>query len=44
MTTQFLFYDLFKKDEIILLKTNGLNNMSIIKIIFFFHLVNFFNI
>ena len=34
LTTQFLFYDLFKKDELNLLKTNGLNNFSIIKIIF----------
>ena len=32
LTTQFLFYDLFKKDELNLLKTNGLNNLSIIKI------------
>ena len=34
LTTQFLFYDLFKKDELNLLKSNGLNNFSIIKIIF----------
>jgi len=34
LTTQFLFYDLFKKDELNLLKTNGLKNTSIIKIIF----------
>ena len=33
LTTQFLFYDLFKKDELNLLKTNGLNNLSIIKIL-----------
>ena len=35
ISTQFLFYDLFKKDELILLKTNGLSNMKIIKILFF---------
>ena len=34
LTTQFLFYDLFKKDELNLLKTNGLTNLSLIKIIF----------
>jgi lipopolysaccharide export system permease protein len=34
LTTQFLFYDLFKKEELNLLKTNGLSNFSIIKIIF----------
>ncbi len=35
ISTQFLFYDLFKKDELILLKTNGLSNLKIIKILFF---------
>ena len=35
ISTQFLFYDLFKKDELILLKTNGLSNIKIIKILFF---------
>jgi lipopolysaccharide export system permease protein len=51
LTTQFLFYDLFKKDELSLLKTNGLNNTSIIKIIFLltiilglFNVVIFYNI
>ncbi len=51
LTTQFLFFDLFKKDELSLLKTNGLNNFSIIKIIFFlaiilglFNVVIFYNI
>ena len=34
ISTQFLFYDLFKKDELILLKTNGLSNLKIIKILF----------
>lgn len=33
ITTQFLFFDLYKKDELNLLKTNGLDNFSIIKII-----------
>ena len=33
LTTQFLFYDLFKKDELNLLKTNGLSNLKIIKIL-----------
>tara|TARA_B100001057_G_C22867799_1_gene957342 strand:+ start:362 stop:1441 length:1080 start_codon:yes stop_codon:yes gene_type:complete len=35
ISTQFLFYDLFKKDELVLLKTNGLSNMKVIKILFF---------
>ena len=34
ISTQFLFYDLFKKDELNLLKTNGLSNLKIIKILF----------
>ena len=33
ISTQFLFYDLFKKDELNLLKTNGLSNIRIIKIL-----------
>ena len=51
LTTQFLFYDLFKKDELNLLKTSGLNNFSVIKIIFFiaitiglFNVIIFYNI
>ncbi len=45
LTTQFLFYDLFKKDELNLLKTNGLNNLSIIKIIFLIAiLIGLFNV
>ncbi len=50
LSTQFLFYDLFKKDELSLLKTNGLKNISVIKIIFFlaisigvFNVVIFYN-
>ena len=35
ISTQFLFFDLFKKDELNLLKTNGLSNLKIIKILFF---------
>ena len=35
LTTQFLIFDLFKNDEFSLLKTNGLNNTKIIKILFF---------
>ena len=38
LTTQFLFYDLFKKDELNLLKKNGLSNFKIIKILFFLSL------
>ena len=45
LSTQFLFYDLFKKDELNLLKTNGLNNISIIKIIFLIALlIGIFNV
>ena len=33
ISTQFLFYDLFKKDELNLLKINGLSNSKIIKIL-----------
>ena len=35
LATQFLFNDLFKKDELNLLKVNGLSNIKIIKILFF---------
>ncbi len=34
LSSQFLFYDLFKKDELNLLKVNGLSNLKIIKILF----------
>ncbi len=45
LTTQFLFYDLFKSDELNLLKKNGLNNLNIIKILFFLALcIGIFNI
>ena len=45
LATQFLFYELFKKRELILLKTNGLNNLKIIKILFVLSfLIGIFNI
>ena len=34
ISTQYLFFDLFKKEEITLLKINGLSNLKIIKILF----------
>ena len=34
LTTQFLFYELFKKQEMDLLKKNGLSNLKIIKVLF----------
>lgn len=33
ITTQFFFYDIFKKDELSLLKKNGLSNFKIVKIL-----------
>ena len=39
LSTQFLFYDLFKKEELNLLKNNGLSNLKIIKILFFSSLI-----
>jgi Predicted permeases len=45
LTTQFLFYDLFKNEELNLLKKNGLNNLKIIKILFFLSIIiGIFNI
>ncbi len=45
LTTQFLFYDLSKKNELSLFKTNGLRNISIIKIIFLLSIfIGIFNI
>ena len=35
LATQFLFFDLFKKEELNLLKSNGMSNLKIIKILFF---------
>mgnify|MGYP001275334672 CR=1 FL=1 len=34
IATQYLFYDLFRKEELTLLKINGLSNLKIIKILF----------
>ena len=39
LTTQFLFYDLFKKDELNLLKKNGISNLTVIKILFLLLLI-----
>ena len=45
LSTQFLFYELFKKKELVLLKANGLNNLNIIKILFFLaFVIGIFNI
>tara|TARA_B100001057_G_scaffold142465_1_gene142177 strand:+ start:2617 stop:3696 length:1080 start_codon:yes stop_codon:yes gene_type:complete len=45
LTTQFLFYDLFRNSELDLLKQNGLNNLKIVKILFFLSiLIGIFNI
>ncbi len=34
ISTQFVFYEIFKKDELIILKVNGLNNLKIIRTLF----------
>ena len=39
LTSQFLFYDLFKKNELNLFKTNGLSNFKIIQILFILSIV-----
>ena len=51
LATQFLFYDIFKNDELNLLKKSGLNNLKIIKILFLlsvfigiFNIIIFYNI
>ena len=45
LSTQFLYYDIFKNDELNLLKKSGLNNLKIIKILFFLSiLIGIFNI
>ena len=45
ISTQFFFYDLFKKDELNLLKKNGLSNFKIIMILFFFSIfIGIFNV
>ena len=40
ISAQFFFYEIFKNDEIVLLKSNGLSNFKIIKILFFSSLVS----
>ena len=45
LTTQFLYYDLFKTEELNLLKKNGLDNLKIIKVLFFLSIfIGMFNI
>ena len=51
LTTQFLFYELYKRDEMNVLKISGLTNLSLIKIIFLisiflglFNVIFFYNI
>ena len=45
LTTQFLFYDLFRTEELNLLKKNGLNNLKIIKVLIFLSIfIGIFNI
>ncbi len=45
ITTQFFFYDLFKKDELNLLKKNGLSNFQFIKILFLLSIfIGIFNV
>ncbi len=39
LTTQFLFYDFYKTEELILLKKSGLSNLGIIKLLFFLSLL-----
>ncbi len=39
ISTQFFLYDLLKKEEVFLLKKNGLSNLKIIKIIFFLSII-----
>tara|TARA_Y100000768_G_C23981273_1_gene685942 strand:+ start:481 stop:1560 length:1080 start_codon:yes stop_codon:yes gene_type:complete len=39
ISTQFLLFDLFKNEELTLLKKNGLNNFQIIKILFFLSII-----
>ena len=39
ITTQVLFFNLFKKDELKLLKINGTSNFEIIKILFFLSII-----
>ena len=36
LTTQFLFYELFRNRELVLLKLNGLSNLKMIKLFFYY--------
>ena len=45
LTTQFLFYEMYKKDELNMLKVSGLTNLSLIKIKFLISiLIGIFNV
>lgn len=45
LTTQYFFYELFKNDELTLLKKNGLSNLKIIKIVFILSfIIGLFNV
>ncbi len=51
ISTQYFFYDIYKKNELLILKNNGLNNLSIIKTLFivsfvlgFFMIILYYNI
>ncbi|WP_075522789.1 LptF/LptG family permease [Candidatus Pelagibacter communis] len=45
LTVQFLIYELFKKEELNLLKKNGLDNLKIIRILFFLSIfIGVFNV
>ncbi len=45
LTTQFLFYEMYKKDELNMLKVSGLTNISLIKIVFLLSiLIGIFNV
>ena len=50
ISTQYFFYDIYKKNELLILKNNGLNNLSIIKTLFivsfvlgFFMIILYYN-
>ena len=51
ISTQYFFYDIFKKNELLILKNNGLNNFSVIKTLFivsfilgFFMIILYYNV
>ena len=39
LTTQFVFYDMIKSEELNVLKKNGLTNLNIIKILFILSII-----